>query len=162
VIRTARPDDAADIVAMIRELAMYERAPDSVEADEAALRNALFGPAPQVYALIAEAAGSPVGFALWFVSFSTWTGQHGIYLEDLFVRPASRGEGHGRALLTELARIAVDRGYRRLEWAVLDWNTPAIGFYSSLGATPMTEWTVWRTAGPALAELADRTTPAAR
>lgn len=146
---------------MIRELATYERSPESVESDEAAVRAALFGAAPQVFAHIAEDAGRPVGVAVWFVSFSTWTGQHGIYLEDLFVRPACRGGGHGRALLVELARIAVDRGYRRLEWAVLDWNTPAIEFYRKLGATPMSGWTVWRSTGPALVELAGRNGPAA-
>ena len=147
---------------MIRELADYERSPDAVEADERAVRSALFGPDPQVFALIADHAGEPVGFAVWFVSFSTWTGQHGIYLEDLFVRPAHRGGGHGQALLGELARIAVDRGYRRLEWAVLDWNTPAIGFYRALGAAPMSGWTVWRTTGPALRQLAHRNSGFAR
>lgn len=156
LIRNATPDDAAEILTMIAELATYERAPENVEADEDAIRTALFGPDPKVFALITEEAGRPVGFAMWFVSFSTWTGQHGIYLEDLFVRPAHRGAGHGRALLAELARIAVDRGYRRLEWAVLDWNTPAVEFYSRLGAAPMAEWTVWRSAGGALTSLADR------
>lgn len=162
MIRTAMPDDAAEIVSMIRELAHYERSPDAVEATESTIRAALFGPEPKVFSLIAEEAGTPVGVAVWFVSFSTWTGQHGIYLEDLFVRPAARGGGHGRALLGELARIAVERGYRRLEWAVLDWNEPAIGFYQRLGATPMAEWTAWRAAGAALAQLAERSLPAAR
>lgn len=162
MIRTASADDVAEILAMIRELAEYERAPDAVEADESAVRAALFGPAPQAFALIAEAGGRAVGFAVWFVSYSTWTGQHGIYLEDLFVRPAHRGAGHGRALLAELAGIAVRRGYRRLEWAVLDWNTPAIEFYAALGASPMSEWTVWRASGTALAELGKAGTRAAR
>ncbi len=162
MIRAATPADTPEIVAMIRELASYERAPESVEADEPAIAAALFGPAPQVFAHIAEDAGQPVGLAVWFVSFSTWTGQHGIYLEDLFVRPAHRGGGHGQALLAALAGIAVERGYRRLEWAVLDWNTPAIEFYRSFGATPMDGWTVWRTTGPELAELAHRTVGSAR
>ncbi|MEP6463835.1 MAG: GNAT family N-acetyltransferase [Frankiaceae bacterium] len=154
MIREATPDDASEIVGMIRELAAYERAAEQVEADEQAIRAALFGPKPKVFALVAEHAGFPVGFALWFLSFSTWTGQHGIYLEDLFVRPANRGQGHGQALLGRLAGIAVERGYRRLEWAVLDWNTPATGFYAALGATPMADWTVWRSSGAALDKLA--------
>lgn len=147
---------------MIGELAKYERSGELVEANEEAIGAALFGPAPKVFALIAEEAGHAVGVAIWFVSFSTWTGQHGIYLEDLFVRPAHRGNGHGRALLAALAGIAVDRGYRRLEWAVLDWNTPATGFYAALGAIPLAEWTVWRTTGPALANLAERESGFAR
>jgi len=158
MIRPAGPDDVTEILAMIRELARYERAADAVEADEFALRTALFGDDPRVFAAVAEEDGSPVGFAMWFLTFSTWTGRHGIYLEDLFVRPAHRGSGHGRALLAGLARLAVERGYRRVEWSVLDWNTPAGDFYRSLGAVPKEEWTGWRVDGaalPALAVLSD-------
>jgi ribosomal protein S18 acetylase RimI-like enzyme len=153
VIRAARPDDAATIVALVRELAAYEREPDAVVATEQQFRTALFGPDPRVHCLVAEDGAEVVGFALWFVNFSTWLGTHGVYLEDLYVRPQARGAGHGRALLTELARIAVARGYGRVEWSVLDWNTPAQGFYRGLGAAPQDEWTVWRLTGPALQAL---------
>lgn len=141
------------LLALVHELAEYERARHEVQADDAALRTALFGPAPKVYAHVAEVDGEVVGFALWFYNFSTWLGRHGIYLEDLFVRPAARGRGLGQALLTELARIAVAEGCGRVEWWVLDWNAPAQGFYRSLGAEPMDEWTVWRLTGEALARL---------
>ncbi|MEV8094896.1 GNAT family N-acetyltransferase [Kitasatospora sp. NPDC085879] len=155
MIRTALATDVPVIHAMIRELAEYERAPHEARATQEQLRDALFGEHPAVFGLIAEddATGEPVGFALWFRNFSTWRGTHGIYLEDLYVRPASRGGGHGRALLAELARICVERGYSRLEWSVLDWNEPSIGFYKSLGAVPMDEWTVFRLTDDALAEL---------
>jgi GNAT superfamily N-acetyltransferase len=153
VIRPARPDDVAEIVAMVGELAAYERAPEAVRLTPTDLSEALFGPAPAVFAHVAEQDCRPVGFAIWFRSFSTWTGRHGIYLEDLFVRPAARGQGHGRELLTELARICVRRGYTRLEWAVLDWNDPAIGFYRALGAVGLDSWTVHRLDGAALAAL---------
>jgi len=119
------------------------------------LRRSLFGDQPAVFAHVAEHEGAVAGFALWFVNYSTWTGRHGIYLEDLYVSPELRGHGYGRALLTELARICVERGYGRLEWSVLDWNEPAIGFYESLGAVAMDEWTVHRMTGPALHALAD-------
>jgi GNAT superfamily N-acetyltransferase len=164
MIRPARPDDVPAIHELICDLAEYERSRDQAEATAEQLRAALFGPAPAVFAHVAETeaeAGSGagdgpqiVGLALWFLNFSTWTGQHGIYLEDLYVRPEHRGGGHGRALLTELARICVERGYRRLEWAVLDWNEPSIGFYKALGAIPMDEWTVFRLTGDALAKAA--------
>ncbi|MGK4582937.1 N-acetyltransferase family protein [Kitasatospora sp. HPMI-4] len=155
MIRTARLSDVPVIHAMIRELAEYEKAPHEAQATEEQLRDALFGEHPAVFGLIAEddAGGEPVGFALWFRNFSTWRGTHGIYLEDLYVRPSARGGGHGKALLTELARICVARGYSRLEWSVLDWNEPSIGFYKSLGAVPMDEWTVFRLTDEALAEL---------
>lgn len=159
MIRPARPADVPAIADMVRELAEYERSVEHVEADEASLAAALFGPAPAVFAHIAEERGEAVGFALWFVNFSTWSGRHGLYLEDVYVRPAHRGGGHGRALLAELARVAVARGYRRLEWWVLDWNEPAIGFYRSLGAVPMDEWTVWRVTGDALESLARESDP---
>ena len=141
---------------MIRELAEYERALDQAKATEEQLRGALFGEHPAVFALVAEddASGEPVGFALWFRNFSTWTGTHGIYLEDLYVRPHARGRGHGKALLAALARICEDRGYQRLEWSVLDWNEPSIGFYKSLGAVQQHEWQVFRLSGSPLAELA--------
>ena len=154
MIRPARPSDAADIHRLVRELADYERSADQVAATEDDLRRALFGEQPAVFALIAEHDGAVAGFALWFLNYSTWTGRHGIYLEDLYVTPGLRGHGYGRALLAELARICVDCGYGRLEWSVLDWNAPAIGFYASLGAVPMDEWTVNRLTGPALLALA--------
>lgn len=155
-IREAAPADVPEILAMIHELADYEKAPHEVVATPGLLREALFGPDPAVYALIAEddETGAAVGFALWFRNFSTWLGRHGVYLEDLYVRPEHRGAGHGKALLAELARICVDRGYGRLEWWVLDWNEPALAFYRSIGAVPMDEWTVYRVTGDALGELA--------
>jgi GNAT superfamily N-acetyltransferase len=153
VIRAAVPDDVPTILRLIRELADYERALHEVRATEEDLRESLFGPEPRVFAHVAEHEGEVVGFALWFLTFSTWMGTHEIYLEDLYVRPEARGGGYGRALLTELARIAVERGYRRVEWSVLDWNEPAIGFYKALGAAPQDEWTVHRLTGEALREL---------
>jgi GNAT superfamily N-acetyltransferase len=157
VIRTAVRDDVRTILRLIHELAAYERAAHEVRATEEDLARDLFGPDPAARVLIAEdAAGRPVGFALWFTTYSTWLGRPGIYLEDLYVTPDARGGGHGRALLAELARIAVDRGYGRVEWSVLDWNEPAIGFYKSLGATPQDEWTVHRLTGEALTALGTR------
>jgi GNAT superfamily N-acetyltransferase len=155
MIRPARPADIPVIRTLIAELAEYEREPEAAKATEEQLRTALFGERPAVFALIAEddATGAAVGFALYFLNFSTWNGTHGIYLEDLFVRPTTRGGGHGTALLRELARIAVERGYSRVEWSVLDWNEPSIGFYKSLGATPLDEWTTMRLTGQALREL---------
>ena len=157
-IRPAVATDVPEIVAMIRELATYEREPDAVEATEELIAAALFGPSPAAYCHVAVDDGSTMGFALWFLNFSTWLGRHGIYLEDLYVRPEARGAGAGRALLAELARICVERGYRRLEWSVLNWNVDAHGFYRRLGAAPMDEWTVWRLTGDALAELGGRGT----
>ena len=156
MIRTATPGDVPAVLSMVRELAEYERAPHEVTATEAQLHTALFGENPAVYALIAENddTGESVGFAMWFLNFSTWLGRHGVYLEDLYVKPHARGEGHGRALLTRLAQIAVERGCGRVEWAVLDWNEPSIGFYKSLGAVPMDEWTVFRLTGDSLVRLA--------
>jgi GNAT superfamily N-acetyltransferase len=148
VIRPAVPADVPRVLALVGELATYEREPDAVRATEDGLRDALFGPSPAVFCHVAEVSGRDggevVGFALWFLNFSTWLGRHGIYLEDLYVRPSHRGTGLGRALLDTLTAIADERGYGRVEWAVLDWNTPAQGFYRSLGAVPMDEWTVWR------------------
>ncbi len=153
MIRTAHPDDVPALVQLVHDLAAYEREPDAVRLTEVDLHAALFGAAPQVFAFVAEDDGAVVGMAVWFVSFSTWLGRHGLYLEDLFVRPEARGRGHGRGLLAALARTAVERDYGRVEWSVLDWNTPAHGFYRGIGATPMDEWTVWRLDGDALAAL---------
>ncbi|MFJ5225488.1 GNAT family N-acetyltransferase [Streptomyces sp. NPDC088400] len=165
MIRTATAADVPVIYAMIRELAAYEKSSDEVRVTEEQLHEALFGERPAVYAHVAEADDDGdgdggrgrdrevVGFALWFLNFSTWRGVHGIYLEDLYVRPDRRGGGHGKALLTELARICVERGYERLEWSVLDWNAPAIDFYRSVGAVPMDEWTVNRLTDDALRKL---------
>jgi len=155
LIRAATVDDVPVVVSLVHELATYEREPEAVVATEDDFRSALFGDDPKVSCLVAEDdSGAVVGFAVWFVNFSTWMGRHGLYLEDLFVRPAARGEGHGRALLVELARIAVERGYQRIDWWVLDWNESAHGFYRSIGAKPMDEWTVWRLTGDALGALA--------
>ncbi|ADB29427.1 GCN5-related N-acetyltransferase [Kribbella flavida DSM 17836] len=152
-IRRARPDDIPTIVDLVYALADYERAPDACRLTAEQLRTALFGPAPAVFCHVAEHDGEVVGCALWFLNFSTWRGVHGIYLEDLFVRPAHRGSGLGKALLTALAQECVQHGYERLEWSVLDWNTPAIDFYQSLGANPQAEWTTFRLTDAALAEL---------
>ena len=154
MIRPARPVDVPAIYQLIRDLADYEHALPEVTGTEDDLHRSLFGPKPAVYAHVAEHEGQVGGFALWFLNYSTWVGQHGIYLEDLYVKPELRGLGLGRALLAELAALCVERGYGRLEWWVLDWNEPARGFYASMGATSMDEWTVHRLTGHALAELA--------
>jgi GNAT superfamily N-acetyltransferase len=154
VIRPATPADVPVVLELIRELATYELASDEVHATEDALHAALFAGHPHVWCHVAEVDGAVVGIAVWFLNFSTWLGRHGIYLEDLYVRPQHRGTGIGLELLRTLARIAADRGYGRVEWWVLDWNAPAIGFYRSLGAVPMDEWTVFRLTGDALRDLA--------
>jgi GNAT superfamily N-acetyltransferase len=154
MIRPARPADVPVICQLIRDLAAYEKALPEVTGTEQDLRRALLADPPAVFAHVAEHDGEVVGFALWFLNFSTWAGQHGIYLEDLYVRPDMRRFGLGRALLAELARICVERGYPRLEWWVLDWNQPARAFYAALGAAEMDEWTVHRLTGPALRALA--------
>jgi len=154
MIRPATPADIATIRQLIVDLAVYEREPEAVKASEAQLCAALFGARPIAEAVLAEHDGQAVGLALFFTNFSTWTGKGGLYLEDLFVRPEARGLGIGKALLVYLAGIAVERGYGRFEWQVLDWNAPAIGFYKSLGAEPCDEWTVMRVDGDALAALA--------
>ncbi|KIF69303.1 GCN5 family acetyltransferase [Streptomyces sp. AcH 505] len=160
MIRDATPADVPAIHAMVRELAEYEKALDEARATEAQLHEALFGERPAAFAHIAQTPeGEPVGFALWFLNFSTWRGVHGIYLEDLYVRPGSRGHGYGKALLRELARICAERGYERLEWSVLDWNEPSIAFYRSLGALPQDEWTVFRLTDDALTALGARQEP---
>ena len=153
-VREARESDLDRIHQLIVDLANYERAAHEVRTTIGQLRVALFGPQPAAYALVVESDNQVVGFALYFRNFSTWEGVHGIYLEDLYVMPEYRGSGLGRALLMSLADLAVARGYARLEWAVLDWNQPAIDFYSSLGAIPMDEWTVYRLSGTALAAAA--------
>ena len=154
-VRPAVTADVPVLLALVRELAEYEREPDAVETTEAMLAEALFGAAPVASCSVAlDDDGAVVGFALWYVTFSTWKGRPGLWLEDLFVRPAARGRGLGKALLQALARVCVERGYARFEWWVLDWNAPAIGFYRSLGGVPQDEWTTFRVDGPALAELA--------
>jgi GNAT superfamily N-acetyltransferase len=152
-IRRAHESDVDSLVKLVHNLAAYEKAPAECRLTSDKLRAALFGEAPAVFCHVAEQDGEIVGFALWFLNFSTWRGVHGIYLEDLYVRSELRGSGLGKALLATLARECVDRGYARLEWSVLDWN-PATGFYKSLGATPMDEWTVYRLTDTALDKLA--------
>src|SRR5216110_3496178 len=160
-IRPARLDDVPIILQLIRDLATYERAPDEVSATEEQLVHVLFGEKPAAEVLLAFEAESPVGFAVYFYNFSTWLGRPGLYLEDLFVKPEKRGRGYGRALLVELAKIARDRACGRMEWAVLNWNKPAIKFYRSLGAKPMNEWTVFRLTRDEIAKLANSADTAA-
>jgi GNAT superfamily N-acetyltransferase len=158
--RPARPDDVPEVLRLVRELASYERSLDQVVATAADITELLFGRTaqhrgPAAFCHVVDADdGTLAGFALWFLNTSTWLGRHGVYLEDLYVSPEHRGRVHGRALMAELAAVAVRHGYRRLEWWVLDWNTSAIDFYRSLGAEPMDAWTVHRLSGPALAALA--------
>ena len=153
-IRPAVPEDAALILGFIRELAVYEKAGQEVLATEADLRRTLFGPQAGAHALICDVDGAAAGFAVYFFNYSTWQGRPGLYLEDLYLTPAYRSVGAGKALLRHLAGIAVDQGCGRFEWSVLDWNTPAIAFYQSIGAQPMNEWVRYRLTGPALAEFA--------
>lgn len=154
MLREARPGDEAGILACIRGLAEYEREPDAVENTAEALTENLFGADPKVFTHVVEREGRIVGIAMWFLTYSTWTGRHGIWLEDLFVQDDQRGHGYGKALLASLARVCVERGYSRLEWTVLDWNAAAIAFYRSVGAVPMAEWTTQRLTGDALTTLA--------
>ncbi|WP_394251665.1 GNAT family N-acetyltransferase [Arthrobacter pityocampae] len=153
-IREARPADVPVILQLIHDLALYEREPDAVRNTTASLEAALFGERPTIYAHVAEDRGEVQGFALWFLNYSTWEGVNGIYLEDLYVRPEARGAGHGKALLANLARIATERGYARVEWSVLNWNEPSIRFYESLGAAAQSEWSTFRLTGDALVEVA--------
>ena len=153
-IRPAGPGDAGVVLGFIRALADYEKLAHEVEATEASLDAMLFGPSPRVFADIAEWDGEPVGCAIWFYNFSTFLGRHGLWLEDLYVRPEHRGRGIGKALLARLARRCLDEGLGRLEWWVLDWNTPAIDIYKAQGARMMDEWTVCRTTGDDLVRLA--------
>lgn len=154
-VRPAVAEDSALILQFIRDLAEYEKLLDDVRATQDDVTVALFGENPKAFCDIAEIGGRPVGFALWFYNFSTFVGRHGIYLEDLFVRPEARGSGAGKALLASLAKRCVDEDLGRLEWAVLDWNAPSIAFYDSLGAAAMDEWIVRRMTGEALRRLAN-------
>ena len=153
-IRRARPEESGLIFALICELAEYEKLSHEVEATEEGIAAALFGEHPLLFCEIAEWNGEGVGFAVWFFNFSTFSGRAGVYLEDLFVRPAFRGRGIGKALLAHLARLCVENGWSRLQWSVLDWNTPSIDFYKSLGAEMMDEWKLCKVTGAALSQLA--------
>lgn len=154
MIREACAEDVPAVVGLVHELAEYERSPESCTLTEEQLQAALFGPDAAARCHVGEVAGEVVACAIWFRSFSTWRGVPGVHLEDLFVRPAHRGSGLGRALLAALAGVCVERGYARLEWQVLDWNEPSIGFYRALGAVPMDEWTTYRLDGDALTDFA--------
>lgn len=153
-IRPATADDAALILRFITDLAIYEKAEHEVKTDAAGLRDSLFGVGSTSHALICERDGQPIGYAVYFFNYSTWLGKHGLYLEDLYVSPEARGTGAGKALLRHLAQTAVALGCGRFEWAVLDWNTPAIEFYQSFGARPQDEWTTYRLTGQALHDFA--------
>ena len=158
-IRPVRHDDVPAVVAMVHELAEFERAADSCHLTEEQLRTALFGAHPAVFGHVAvDADDAPYGFALWYVNYSTWEGTHGIHLEDLYVRPQARGTGAGGALLATLAQVCVARGYRRLEWVMLDWN-PAAEFYAAIGAKVVEDWLPYRLSGAALTQLAERASP---
>jgi GNAT superfamily N-acetyltransferase len=153
-VRPIRSEDVPAVVGLVRELAESEKAAHEVRMTEEQLTAALFGDSPKLFGHVAEIDGRVVGMALWFLNFSTWRGTHGIYLEDLYVQPQHRGNGLGRELLRTLAELCVDRGYSRLEWWVLDWNTPSIEFYKAAGAVPMDEWTVYRLTDDALGSFA--------
>lgn len=153
-VRPIRPTDVPAVVGLVRELAEYERALHEVRLTEAQLTGCLFGDSPALFGHVALDGDDVVGVALWFLNFSTWRGTHGVYLEDLYVQPAQRGKGLGTALLRTLARVCVERGYSRLEWSVLDWNTPSIEFYQAAGAEPMDGWTVFRLTDDALTGFA--------
>jgi GNAT superfamily N-acetyltransferase len=153
-VRPIRPDDVPAVVGLVRELAEYEQALHEVRLTEEQLTASLFGDSPALFGHVAVVDGEVVGTALWFLNFSTWRGTHGIYLEDLYVQPQHRGTGLGRELLRTLAEVCVERGYHRLEWSVLDWNTPSIEFYKAAGAVPMDEWTVFRLTDDALSAFA--------
>ncbi|WP_228484748.1 GNAT family N-acetyltransferase [Microbacterium cremeum] len=160
ILRAARPGDEAGILARIQDLALYEREPDAVANTVDALSATLFGAQPRAFTHVVEREGRIAGIAIWFLTYSTWTGTHGIWLEDLYVEEASRSHGYGKALIASLAAECVERGYARLEWTVLDWNEPALQFYRSLGATPMSDWTTQRLAGDGVAALAAVLDPA--
>jgi GNAT superfamily N-acetyltransferase len=154
-IRAARLDDVDEILALIYELALYEKAPEEAKATREQIIETFFCENPKVFCELVEVDGEIAGCAIWFLNYSTWLGKHGIYLEDLFVRPQHRGKGYGKALLKYLASICDERGYGRFQWWVLDWNEPSIEFYKSLGAVAMDEWTVYRVSEQALKKLAE-------
>ena len=153
-VRPIRPDDVPAVVALVRELAEYEKSLHEAQLTEEQLAGVLFGDSPALFGHVAEHDGAVVGTALWFLNFSTWRGTHGIYLEDLYVQPGHRGRGLGKELLRALAAVCMERGYSRLEWSVLDWNTPSIDFYKAAGAVPMDGWTVFRLTDDALTDFA--------
>jgi GNAT superfamily N-acetyltransferase len=155
-IRDATPSDIDAIYDYIHALAEYEKAPEEAVLSKSDLSQSLFGQSPQVYCLLSVQDEQVTGIAIWHLNYSTWLGKHGIYLEDLFIDPKFRGQGHGKALLVRLAQICVERGYPRFSWWVLDWNKPSIDFYESLGAKAMDEWTVFRVSGDALTKLASQ------
>lgn len=159
-IRSAQRSDVPSLIEMVRELAEYEKAPEQAIATEADFARDLFGENPRVHALVVEDSVEVVAYAFYFLNYSTWLGRHGIYLEDLYVRPAFRGRGFGKALLVRLAQECVEKGYGRLDWSVLDWNTPSRDFYAALGAEGLTEWVPYRAQGDALANLARMSTGA--
>ena len=152
-IRSARREDADEIVALIYELALYEKAPEEAKATREDILATFFSDQPKVFCEIVEVDGAIAGLAIWFLNYSTWQGKHGIYLEDLFIRPHYRGAGHGKALLQHLAAICEERGFGRFQWWVLDWNQPSIDFYKAKGAVAMDEWTTYRVTGDALRKL---------
>ena len=152
-IRPAERKEVGAVLQLIHDLAHYEKAPNEVEATEKELLSTIFSEDPKVFCDVVEVDGDIAGMAIWFLNYSTWQGKHGIYLEDLFIKPEYRGRGYGKALLQHLAKICEERGYGRFQWWVLDWNSPAIEFYRSLGAVAMDEWTVYRVSGQALKDL---------
>ena len=152
-IRPAGQEEVRIVLQLIHDLAVYEKAPNEVEATEKELLETIFSSEPKVFCDLVEVDGEIAGMAIWFLNYSTWQGKHGIYLEDLFIKPEYRGRGYGKALLKHLAKICDDKGYGRFQWWVLDWNSPAIEFYRSLGAVAMDEWTVYRVSGAPLKEL---------
>jgi len=152
-IRPAKSEEVGEVLQLIQDLATYEKAPDQVEASEDDLLNTIFAKEPRVFCDLVEVDGQIAGMAIWFLNYSTWQAKHGIYLEDLYIKPEFRARGYGKALLKHLAQICDKEGYGRLQWWVLDWNSPAIEFYRSFGAEAMDEWTVYRTSGQALKDL---------
>ena len=152
-IRPAKSEEVGEVLQLIQDLATYEKAPEQVEASKEDLLNTIFVKDPRVFCDLVEVDGQVAGMAIWFLNYSTWQAKHGIYLEDLFIKPEYRGRGYGKALLKHLAKICDEKGYGRLQWWVLDWNSPAIEFYKSFGAEAMDEWTVYRTSGKALKDL---------
>lgn len=153
IIRPAKIQEVGEVLQLIQDLATYEKAPEQVEASKENLLNTIFANDPRVFCDLVEVDEQIAGMAIWFLNYSTWQAKHGIYLEDLFIKPEYRGRGYGKALLKHLAKICDEKGYGRLQWWVLDWNSPAIEFYRSLGAEAMDEWTVYRTSGKALKDL---------